>query len=145
MWLYNKLNADTSEYQTIRKCIPQLMTAFKHNLTELSGHLLSRGLITEDQSCELRNPMHSESSRASRLVDFVLSKVELNSDCYHTFIECLSQDEENNRQILEILNGGKCDYPCISLYYNVRDICSIVWELIIEIWMIYHNFWILCI
>ena len=70
--------------------------------------------------------MHSESSRASRLVDFVLSKVELNLGCYHTFIECLNQDEENNRQILEILNGGKCDYPCISLYHNVRDICSIV-------------------
>lgn len=60
--------------------------------------------------------MHSESSRASRLVDFVLSKVELNSACYHTFIECLDQDEENNRHILEILNGGKCEYMYLAFH-----------------------------
>ena len=49
--------------------------------------------------------MHTESDRAAKLVDFVLNRVELNSGYYNIFIKCLEEDQENNRQILEILNG----------------------------------------
>ena len=72
----------------------------------LSGQLLSKELITVDQSRQLRNLMHTESDRAAKLVDFVLNRVELNSGYYRIFIKCLEEDQENNRQILEILNGA---------------------------------------
>jgi hypothetical protein len=50
--------------------------------------------------------MHFKSNRAADLVNLVLNRVELNSGSYCTFIECLEEDQENNRQILEILNGA---------------------------------------
>ena len=72
----------------------------------LSGHLLSKGLITSDQDCQLRNEMHSKSNRAAKLVNLVLNRVELNSGSYRTFVECLEENQESNRHILEILNGA---------------------------------------
>ena len=94
---------DTAEYQTIRRCTPQLITAFKHNLTELSGHLLSKGLITSDQSCELRNNMYPESDRAAKLVDLILSRIELAPECYNMFIKALKEDKCINEIILKLL------------------------------------------
>jgi hypothetical protein len=94
-----------------------LKSAFKHNLNEISGQLLSKGLITSDQDCQLRNEVRPKSNRAAELVDLVLSKVELDSGSYHTFIECLEEDQENNQQILEILKGAyatsKCEFHCM--------------------------------
>ena len=95
---------DTTEYQTIKKCTPQLITAFKHNLAKLSGHLLSKGLITADQSHELRNQMHSESDRAAKLMDFVLNKVELAPvECYNRFVEALEKDKHTYELVLDLL------------------------------------------
>ena len=101
--VYLMIIIDTTEYQTIRKCTPQLIIAFKHNLTELSGHLLSKGLISADQGSELRNQMHSESDRAAKLVDFVLNKVELAPECYSIFTEALEVDKPTNDQVLKLL------------------------------------------
>ena len=107
----------TSEYQTIKRCTPQLITAVQDNLTMLGGHLLSKGLITADKFCQLRNKNNPKLDRAADLVSLVLSKVELNSGSYCTFIECLEENRENNRQILEILNGvyasGKYEFHYI--------------------------------
>ena len=98
------------------------MTAFKHNLTELSGHLLSKVLITSDQGCELRNDNHPESNRAAKLIDLILNKVELNSGCFYMFIECLKEDWENNQEILKHLNAsGKCDYLSIVNMYWITS------------------------
>ena len=109
---------DTSEYQTIERCTSQLITAVQDDLTKLSSQLLSKGLITVNQSRQLRNKMHTEFDRAAKLVDFVLNKAELNSGCYHTFIECLKEDQKHNQEILEILNGvyasGKCEFQCYN-------------------------------
>ena len=68
----------------------------------LSSHLLSKGLVTSDQDCQLRNEMHPKSNWAAELVNFVLNRVELNSGSYRTFIECLEKNKECNRHILEI-------------------------------------------
>ena len=123
---------DTAEYQTIIKCTPQLKTAVRDNLIELSGHLLANRLITVDQCDELNNEKNQKSERAAKLVTFVVNKVELNSGYYHTFIECLEEDEQNNRSILEHLKetythnhnsflGGKLVIVFIFHCVNVRQ------------------------
>ena len=95
---------DTTEYQIIKKYTPQLTTAFEHNLTELSGHLLSNGLITARQSHELRNQMHSESDRAAKSIDFVLNRVELAPvECYNKFVEALEKDKHTYELVLKLL------------------------------------------
>ena len=109
-------HTDAAEYQTIKKCTPKLVTALIHNLTELSSHLLSKELITSDQSRELRNKMHTESDRATNLIDFILNKVELASECYNIFIKALEEDKHGNEAVLKLLRemhksltpGGKC-------------------------------------
>ena len=88
------------------RCTPQLVTAIQDDLTMLSVHLQSKGLITVDQGDQLRNGLHPKSNRAADLVKLVLNRVELNSGCYRTFIECLKENQECNRHILEILNGA---------------------------------------
>ena len=106
---------DTAEYQTIKKCTPQLKIATQHTLTKLSGHLLSRGLITADQDGELRNNMHSESDRAAKLISLILNKVELAPKYYSMFINALEEDKLNNEIVLKLLeetyssltSGGK--------------------------------------
>ena len=94
---------DTTEYLTIKECIPQLQTAFTHNLTELSSHLLSKGVITVDQDRKLRNSEHSESDRAAKLVDFVMNKVELASQYYIRFVKVLEEDKHTNELVLKLL------------------------------------------
>ena len=56
--------------------------------------------------------MHPKSNRAANLVNLVLNRVELNSGSYRTFIECLEENQENNRQVLEILNGVYASSKC---------------------------------
>lgn len=95
---------DTTEYHTIRRCKPQLQTAFIHNLTELSSHLLSKGVITDDQDRKLRNSkLHSKSDRAAELVDFVMNKVELAPQYYIRFVKALEEDKHTNEPVLKIL------------------------------------------
>ena len=106
---------DTAEYQTIKKCAPELKIATQHTLTKLSGHLLSRGLITADQYGELGNIMHSESDRAAKLISLILNKVELAPKYYSVFINALKEDKLNNEVVLKLLertyssltSGGK--------------------------------------
>ena len=85
-------DADTPnspEYDTLIKSTPVLKLAVQDHLSLLSGHLLSRHLISTEQDSELRNEMHSEANRAASLVGMLLDKVKVNSSCYHTFIEVL--------------------------------------------------------
>ena len=103
---------DTAEYQTIRKCTPQLKIAIQHTLTKLSGHLLSGGLITADQGGELRNQMYSESDRAAKLIDFVLNKVELVPRYYKIFISALEEDKLNNEVVIKFLEETRCSLIC---------------------------------
>ena len=113
MYVSHKL--DTVEYQTIKKCTPQLKIATQHTLTKLGDHLLSGGLITADQYGELNNTMHPESDRAAKLISLVLTKVELAPRYYNMFINALEEDKFNNEVILKLLekthssftSGGK--------------------------------------
>ena len=96
---------DTAEYKTIIHCTPALRTVIEHNLTELSGHMLAKDLITFNQEVELRNRMISRCERAASLVQFVTVKVEQNSDKYHIFINVLEEDKVFFREILKLLNN----------------------------------------
>ena len=51
----------------------------------------------------MRNKMHSEESRAARLVELIRDKVEQNPKSYHMFVNALEADQLANQDILELL------------------------------------------
>lgn len=92
--------AETKEYTTLRELVPELRLAVQPHLLTLSGHLLAKGLITDDQETELRNESKCKKSRAADLVSMVMNKVKLDSTCFKTFITAL---KDNGVPYVEIL------------------------------------------
>ena len=96
-------STNSPEYETVIQCTSMLRTAVQDHLLTLSGHLLGRHLISPEQDSELRNEMHSETSRAARLIKMVQGRVKLSPKWYHMFIEVLEGEEDNFRDILKYL------------------------------------------
>ena len=116
----------TSEYQTIMRCTPQLVAAIQDDLTMLSVHLQSKGLITVDQGDQLRKGLHPKSNRAADLVKLVLNRVELNSGSYRTFIECLEENNQSNRHILEILSGSYASVKNFTVHCIMKGLVYLI-------------------
>lgn len=96
-------STNSPEYETVIQCTSMLRAAVQDHLLTLSGHLLGHHLISPEQDSELRNVMHSESSRAARLIKMVQGRVKLSPEWYHTFIEVLEGDGDNFKDILKYL------------------------------------------
>ena len=99
------------------ECTPQLQTAVKNHLVWLSGHLLARRMISDNNNSELMNGNITDYIRAAKLVQLVQDKVAQNPDHYHVFIEILENDKNNMvfkdvlktlREKYESLIGGEC-------------------------------------
>ena len=93
----------TVEYQTIVSCTTKLMAAVCSDLVRLSGCLLEKGLISQENASGLRNRNIEEADRAARLVDLVQLKVKLDSKNYIQFTSILKEDEHHYSDILRIL------------------------------------------
>ena len=101
--IYTADTSNSPECETLLQCTPVLRLAVKDHLCLLSGHLLSRRLISTEQEAELRNEMHTELKRAASLVAMLLNKVKVNPSCYHTFIEVLEGCGDNFVDIVKHL------------------------------------------
>ena len=101
---FQMCHSETAEYQTIIRCTPELKTAVESHLTNLSGHLLAKHLISPEQDVELRGNTHTKCDRAAILVQLVTVKVEQNSGNYSIFIKILEENKNTFREILAILN-----------------------------------------
>ena len=78
---------NTVEYQTILRCRERIKLAIQNDLTAVSDRMVEKGLITSDDSTELRNSMHSKANRASNLLDLLLPKINANEKNYKVFID----------------------------------------------------------
>ena len=96
--------ADVPEYKTLVGCASKISTAIQHNLADISSRLLSAGLVTPEQSSQLRNSSISESERASRLVSFIINRIQLEPRHYHAFINVLSELSPIYNDLLLALN-----------------------------------------
>ena len=92
---YSVIMCSSPEYNTLCELTDVLRLAVKSNLTNLSGALLAKHLILPTDDSELRNQMHSEASRAARLVELIQMKVCEDPQQYYTFIQVL---EDQGRQ-----------------------------------------------
>ena len=74
-----------------------------NDLVRLSGCLLEKGLISQENESKLRNRYVEEVDRAARLIDLVQQKVKLDSQNYVQFTSILEEDEHHYNDILRIL------------------------------------------
>ena len=83
---------ESPEYKTLKHHAANIQLELQNNLDRFSIVLVGKGLITPDQSIELRNRFHPESKRASDLVSWILRKVEQNVGCYYDFFDALKDE-----------------------------------------------------
>ena len=92
--------------QTMIKCTVALQKAVSNNLVDLSGYLLSDGLITPSNRRELTNQHTAVNHRAAKLVEIIQEKVQLDHTNYNKFIDILKKaDSVYYSEILTILSG----------------------------------------
>ena len=104
--------AESQEYKTLKRYIPEVTTAIKSNLTSLSGGLLSRDLISQENDALLRNQLKSEEDRAADLVSLVLDKVKLNKENYRIFIDILRTSGDHFKDLLSNLELSEAQETC---------------------------------
>ena len=74
--------SNTVEYQTIISCTTKLAAAVCNDLVRLSGCLLEKGFISQENASGLRNRNIEEADQAAHLVDLVQQKIKLESQNY---------------------------------------------------------------
>ena len=97
-------NHNSPEYKAIIQCSPDLTTAVKDDLTLLSGELLAAGLIAENNAASLQIQFIGPAERAAQLVGYVLNRVSLNTDNYHSFVGVLEKRKDVHKDILKTLD-----------------------------------------
>ena len=90
-------------YTSLQKHVPNIRTAVRANLTQLSGELLAKGLISPESDVKLRDRAQSEEDRAAELVTLVMDQVKLNPDNYKTFIDILKESGSHFNAIIQLL------------------------------------------
>ena len=98
----------TVEYQTIISCTTKLRAAVCNDLVRLSGCLLEKGLISQENESKLRNEFVEKAGRAAHLVDLIQQKVNLDSRNYVQFTSILEEDKHHYSDILRILREAYC-------------------------------------
>ena len=94
---------NTREYLTIKKANHKLLKAVQKNIIALGAALFAEDLITDDNYESLKNESRSEVNRAAELVGYVMNKVELSPENYHTFVKVLKEEGATYKEILETL------------------------------------------
>ena len=97
--------AESQEYKTLKRYIPEVETAVKSHLTSLGGKLTSSNLISPQNYARLRNLSISEEDRAAELVSLVLDKVKLNKENFRKFVDVLRTSGDHFNDLLSILES----------------------------------------
>ena len=100
------------EYDTIRKCTSQLVTALKQDLTEISHYLFKERFISNalyGEVLETKTPM-SDADKANKLMLQILDCVKLNSSKYYKLLNHWRQDKSYD-DIVQILDSEYFGIP----------------------------------
>ena len=105
---------NTMEYGKILHISPKLCDVVADgNVITLSRKMFEAGLISDSNAGKtLRNVMvDSKMRRAAELVQMITTKVELNSENFHKFLEVLEKDQDTYKDIIqELMKGSMCLY-----------------------------------
>ena len=96
---------NTTEYRKLLDVSAKLadLLADGNNVVTLSQELQTAGLISKANSRDMANVNVSATVRAANLIAMVMTKVELNSKHYATFVGILKKDTATYEEILNDL------------------------------------------
>ena len=77
----------TKEYKLFHSYIADLATAAQNAVEELATRALARGLIAQDKAADAKSPYLNPYTRASNLLQILLTRVELKSRDFYTVCE----------------------------------------------------------
>lgn len=91
----------TMEYKRIQKLFSNLVTAIENDLIDISGHLMSRGMITQENYQDFANWSEPAYARAASLMQMILNRIKLDSWYYYDFIQVLEEKKHYYNSILQ--------------------------------------------
>ena len=114
-------SSELPEYRLIVRLTPELRTAIQGDLQDISDHLLSCGMITQDNHEDFTNCYKSTHTRAASLIRAVQNKIKL--DCHHfsKFVEILEKNKQYYSSILQKLYSHDMDSPPM---YSQHHVCE---------------------
>ena len=83
--------ADSLEYITLKRYLPQLQAAVQNDLATIGANLRTKGIVSDKSHARLKNRSLSREERAANLVTMVMTSVKLNPEYYNVFVEVLLQ------------------------------------------------------
>ncbi len=97
-------NATKPEYEALRKSYPTLVECIERSLGTTTDELYSLGVFSKDEVKSLRNDKISDTEKARKILNVVMSKVESEPSFIHEFI-CIMDIEAWMKPYTEALKG----------------------------------------
>ena len=80
---------DSTEYKTLTQCYPTLVTCIQQAPNDVAVQLRPYGILAPKDILYLSNSSHDPDEKARRLIDTVLTQVQIDPQVYDKFISAL--------------------------------------------------------
>jgi hypothetical protein len=114
-------NSESREYKLILRLTPELKTAIQDDLEDISNHLLSCGMITQDNHEDFTNCYKPTHTRAASLIRAVQNKIRIDCRYFSKFVKILEKNKQYYSSILQRLYSHDMDSPPM---YSQQHICE---------------------
>ena len=114
-------SSESPEYRLIVRLTPELRTAIQGDLQNISDHLLSCGMITQDDHEDFTNCYKPTHTRAASLIRAVQNKIKLDCHYFSKFVKVLEKNKQYYSSILQRLYSHDMDSPPM---YSQQHICE---------------------
>ena len=114
-------NSESREYRLIVRLTPELRTAIQDDLQDISDHLLSFGMITQDNYEDFTNDYKPTHTRAASLIRTVQNKIKLDCHSFWKFVEILEKNKRYYSSVLQKLYSDDIDSPPM---YSQHHVCE---------------------
>ena len=96
---------NTDEYRKLIAATPRLTEILTdgNNVITISQKLLRAGLISKANNTQMVNQFVDADIRSAKLIGMVTTKVDLNAQNFHKFVEILKEEETTYKEILDEL------------------------------------------
>lgn len=114
---------DSAEYKLIKQLTYELRTAIQDDLHDISDHLLSCGMITQESHEDFTDcHRSSKHHRATSLMRAVQNKIKLDHHYYSDFIKVLEKNKQYYDSILQKIYSHNMDSPpTYSQYHKYEE------------------------
>ena len=110
------------EYETLKSNVEELKLAIRPQVNKLGAKLVAARLVSNVMFKIISTSSASESVCATGVLELMEQKVQLNPQCYHTFVAVLLDDEVQFGSILQKLQDTYQSYEQRSLSLQAKGI-----------------------